>query len=101
MRKAILTLLLLCCAVLLVGLTAFFWKNLRGAGPALKSPGLDIVRLIEKLDADSPDIPLRLHPGFSLSIFAKGLENPRVMILDPADTILVSVPSQGKGGSPA
>lgn len=88
--------LLLCCVGLLVWLTAFSWKNLRGAGPALKSPGVDIVRLIEKLDAASPDMPLRLQQGFSLSIFAKGLADPRVMILDPADTLLVSMPSQGR-----
>jgi glucose/arabinose dehydrogenase len=62
----------------------------------LKSHAVDIVRLIEKLDSDAPDIPLRLQPGFSVSIFAKKLADPRVMILDPADTLLVSVPSQGK-----
>ena len=53
MKKALLTLLLLCCAALLVWVSAFFWKNLRGAGPALKSPSVDIVRLIEKLDTDA------------------------------------------------
>jgi len=96
MKKALLTLLLLCCVVLLVLIAVFSWRNLRGAGPALKSPAVDIVRLIEKLDSDAPDIPLRLQPGFSLSIFAKKLAGPRVMIFDPADTLLVSVPSQGK-----
>ena len=96
MKKALLTLLLLCCAALLVWVSAFFWKNLRGAGPALKSPSVDIVRLIEKLDTDAPDVRLRLQPGFSLSIFAQGLVDPRVMILDPADTLLVSVPSKGR-----
>jgi glucose/arabinose dehydrogenase len=96
MKKALLTLLLLCCAGLLVWSAAFFWKNLRGVSPALKSPSVDIVRLIEKLDADASDIPLRLQPGFSLSIFAIRLGDPRVMILDPDDNILVSLPSQGK-----
>jgi glucose/arabinose dehydrogenase len=96
MKKALFTLLLLCCVVLLVWLAVFFRKNLRGAGPAFKSPAADIVRLIEKTDADAPDIPLKLQPGFSISIFAKGLEDPRVMVLDPADTLLVSVPSEGK-----
>ena len=96
MKKKFLTLLLLACVLLLVWLAVFYWKNLRGAGPALKSPDIDIVRLIEKLDADAPEIPLSLQQGFSLSIFAQGLADPRVMILDPADTLLVSVPSQGK-----
>lgn len=96
MKKASLALLLLCCVVMLVWFAEFFWKNLRGTGPALKSPAVDIARLMEKTDADAPDFPLRLQPGCSLSIFAKGLGDPRVMILDPADTMLVSVPSQGK-----
>ena len=96
MKRNFLTLLLFCGVVLMVWLAAFFWKNLRGAGPAFKRPPVDIVRLIEKLDADSPEIPLRLQTGFSLSIFAQGLVDPRVMILDPAGTLLVSVPSQGK-----
>ena len=96
MKKALLTLFVLCCAGLLAWLAVFSWKNLRGAGPALRSPGVDIVRLIEKLNADSPDVPLSLQWGFSLSIFAKGLADPRVMVLDPADNLLVSVPSQGR-----
>jgi hypothetical protein len=50
MKKAILILLLLCCTVCLA---ALYWKNLCGAGPAPKSPAVDIVRLIEKLDADN------------------------------------------------
>lgn len=96
MKKGIFTFLLLCCAVLLIWLAVFFWKYLRGVGPSLRSPAADIVRLIEKPEVDAPDIPLRLQPGFSISIFAKGLEDPRVMILGPADTLLVSIPSEGK-----
>ena len=96
MKKGIFTFLLLCCVVLLVWFTAFFWKHLRGAGPSLRSPAADIVRLIEKPEANLTGMPLTLSPGFSISVFAKGLDDPRVMILDPADTLLVSVPSEGK-----
>ncbi|MFZ2197854.1 MAG: PQQ-dependent sugar dehydrogenase [Thermodesulfovibrionales bacterium] len=96
MKKGIFSLLLLCCVVLLVWLAAFFWKHLRGAGPSLRSPATDIVRLMEKPETAVSDIPLRLQPGFSISVFAKGLDDPRVMILDPSDTLLVSVPSEGK-----
>ena len=96
MKKGIFIFLLLCFVALLVWLAAFSWQHLRGAGPSLMSPAADIVRLIEKPEAAVPDIPLRLQPGFSISIFAKGLDDPRVMILDPADTLLVSVPSEGK-----
>jgi len=42
------------------------------------------------------DLPLQLPPGFSISLFAKGLENPRVMVLDSNSTMLVSIPSKGR-----
>ena len=67
------------------------WKNLRGAGPAIKpSPG-DISESI-----NNTDFPLKLPPGFSISIFAKDLLAPRVMTYDSSGNILVSIPSQGK-----
>ncbi len=43
-----------------------------------------------------PATPLKLPPGFAISIFAKGLEAPRVLALDPEGTLLVSIPSQGR-----
>lgn len=44
--------------------------------------------------ADAP--PLRLPAGFHLGVFAEGLGSPRLMALDPAGTILVSIPAQGR-----
>jgi glucose/arabinose dehydrogenase len=98
MRKRLLTLLLLCCAVLLILLALFSWKNLRGVGPALKSPTGDIARLLGEADAGNHtrEMPLTLQKGFSISAFAKGLGRPRVMVFDPAGTLLVSVPSEGR-----
>ncbi|OGG28861.1 hypothetical protein A2973_04440 [Candidatus Gottesmanbacteria bacterium RIFCSPLOWO2_01_FULL_49_10] len=34
--------------------------------------------------------------GFSISIFAKDLGDPRVLVFDPAGTLLVSIPSRGQ-----
>jgi glucose/arabinose dehydrogenase len=96
MKKSLFALLLLCCVVLLAWFAVYYWKNLRGAAPALKRPGVDIVRLIEKLHAEAPEVPLKLEEGFSLSIFAQGLRGPRVMVLDPGEALLVSEPSSGK-----
>lgn len=64
-------------------LTVFYWRNIKGLLPAL-------------LPATSEDLPLSLPPGFSISIFAKDLVNPRVMIYDSGGTMLVSIPSEGK-----
>src|SRR5574340_390162 len=96
MKKVVPAFLLLCCVLLLVWSAAFFWRNLRGVGPSLKSPSADIVRHMEKSGTDTPGIPLKLQPGFSISVFAKGLTGPRVLIFDPSDTLLVSIPSEGK-----
>ncbi len=41
-------------------------------------------------------IGLTLQPGFSIDIFASGLNDPRVIAWDPAGNMLVSIPSQGR-----
>jgi glucose/arabinose dehydrogenase len=97
MKKRLLTLLLLCCMVLLVLVALFSWKNLRGVGPALRSPAGDIARLIGEADAvNRTKTPLTLRKGFTISVFARGLGRPRVMVFDPAGTLLVTVPSKGR-----
>jgi len=90
--------MLMCSTAVLIWLLVFSWQNLRGIRPALTSPSRDIVPLIENARADESagDMPLKLAPGFTLSLFAKGLGTPRVMVLDPAGTLLVSIPSLGK-----
>jgi glucose/arabinose dehydrogenase len=90
-------------AVMWAGL--FYWRHLRGAAPAFTGPPQDIVKLMEKAEsARAPTVPvqnttgfpLKLPPGFSISIFAKNLGNPRVLGLDASGTLLASVPSQGR-----
>jgi glucose/arabinose dehydrogenase len=45
---------------------------------------------------NTTNLPLTLPKGFSISVFAKNLGDPRVMISDPAGNLLVSIPSEGK-----
>jgi len=98
MKKTFFTILALCGAGALIWLAAGSWKVLRGIRPALKSPAQDIARLIERAQAgtDGVGMPLALPPGFSISVFAKGLGSPRVMALDPEGNLLVSIPSRGR-----
>ena len=46
--------------------------------------------------ADSAAMPLKLPPGFAISIFAREVKGARVLALDPAGNLLVSLTSQGK-----
>jgi glucose/arabinose dehydrogenase len=88
--KRVIFLVTLCAALLLIAL--FAWKNFRGIGPAVRKPPQDIADLIRR-DPNGP--PLRLAPGFSLSVFARDLGKPRVLVLDRNGTLLVSIPSSG------
>ena len=40
--------------------------------------------------------PLKVPPGFHADVFASGVGSVRLMALDPAGTLLVSVPSRGR-----
>ena len=46
--------------------------------------------------ARAQDLPFRLPPGFRIEVFAGGLGSPRFMAVDPAGTLLVSIPGQGR-----
>src|SRR3990167_10321526 len=70
---------------------AFYYKNIRGALPAVLPPSGDIAK-----DINTTDMPLKLPPSFSISLYAKDLGNPRVMLWGPDGKMLVSVPNQGK-----
>jgi glucose/arabinose dehydrogenase len=94
MKKPLSIFLLLFGAALLLWIGVFAWKHLRGIGPALTGPPEDIARIIE--GANTGKMPLALAPGFSISIFAKDLGGPRVLVRDPDGRLLVSIPSQGR-----
>jgi len=70
---------------------AVYYKNIRGALPAILPPGGDIVK-----DINTTEMPLKLPAGFSISIYAKDLGGPRVLRWAPDGPMLVSVPEQGK-----
>jgi len=90
-------------AVVGLAAAAYFWQNLRVAGPAQPPPPRDLAGLpapgqgpdVEPA-ADPASLPLKLPPGFAISIFAKNLPGARVLALDPGGTLLVSLTSQGK-----
>ena len=89
-------------AALGLGAAAYFWQNLRGARPAILPPPQDIAKLLEEPQppegkgALPSSLPLKLPPGFAISIFAENLPGARVLALDPNGNLLVSLTSQGK-----
>jgi glucose/arabinose dehydrogenase len=91
MKKTIIIILVLILIAVATGTAIFYWRNFRGAAPAFKKPPEDITKLIS-----TTGMPLILPTGFSISIFAKDLGNPRVVIQDQADNLVVSIPSQGR-----
>lgn len=109
MRKAAVALFSMVLAASALWAALFYWKNLRGIGPALGSPPADIIDLIERSDrAELPPgkgplsagknetpFPLTLPQGFSISIFAKDLPGARVMTIDRLGNMWVSQTSEG------
>ena len=83
-------------AVFLIFAGIFYWKNLRGVGPAIWPPIGDIVKDLEPGPAENKtDIPLKLPDGFSIEIFAKDLPGVRVMEFDTFGNMWVSQTSAG------
>src|SRR3989338_2444719 len=91
----------------IVSATVFYvyWTNYRGLWSAITPPKENIAELIEKAQKppealiqgeNKTEFPLTIPAGFSISIFAKNLNNPRVLEVDPTGTLLVSIPKQGK-----
>ena len=80
----------------------FGWRLWQGARPAILPPAQDIVVKLATQDAqgnaatEQAVMPLRLPAGFTISIFAKDLEGPRVLVQDSSGTLLVSLTKAGK-----
>jgi glucose/arabinose dehydrogenase len=109
MKKPLLIGLILAAAAALIWGGSFYFRQLRGAGPALKSPPRDITRLLPPSPAAFPPAnpdqdktlnpdphPLKLPPGFTISVVAPNVPGARVLVLDPGGTLLVSLTRQGK-----
>ena len=104
MKKPIIIIFALAALAGLIWAGNYYWRNLRGAGPAFLSPPQDLARPSETsqepvVPPDSPSpvpFPLKLPPGFSISIVARNLGGPRALALDPGGNLLVSLTRQGK-----
>jgi glucose/arabinose dehydrogenase len=82
-------LIILIFALGVVGIV--YYENIKGALPAITGPDEDITKVI-----NTTDMPFTLPDGFSISIYAKDLEAPRVLAWAPSGNFMVSVPSEGK-----
>ncbi len=91
MKKTVIILILLIILLAAGWAASFGWKNFRGIGPIFRQPPEDITEVI-----NTTGMPLKLPAGFSISVFAKNLGNPRVLAFDPQENLVVSIPSQGK-----
>ncbi len=95
MKKKIIIAITIVLVMLVMVTGVFYWEQLRGIWPAILKPQQNIVPLLETASTTGSS-PLHIPSGFSLSIFAKELDDPRVMIFDPVGTVLVSIPSRGE-----
>lgn len=69
----------------------FYQKYFSGIYPAISGTPQKITELLSR------DLsPLEFPEEFKLSVFADGLAGPRVIVFDPAGTMLVSLPSAGR-----
>jgi len=91
MKNKIFWLLAVLILIGVVWISRFYILNLRGAWTAWKKPTGNTTNLIAENKT-----PLRLPPGFTLSVYASGLNGPRVMVRDSRRNILVSLPAEGK-----
>ena len=89
--KALKILGIIAVAAGLIGLGVFYWDNLRGIGPVIKSPPQDIT----DASFNTTGLPLSLPPGFSISVFAKDLPGARVVAMSK-DGMWVSQTSKGQ-----
>lgn len=96
----------------IIGYLGFsFWNQYKGVYYANKPATGSIVDLIQKTVAtpapgqNNTTLPLKIPDGYSISIYAKDLGNPRDLTLDPSGTLVASLTSQGRvvailGGQP-
>ncbi|MDD3887695.1 MAG: PQQ-dependent sugar dehydrogenase [Patescibacteria group bacterium] len=87
----------------------FYWHNLRGIWTSILPAKENIVTTIENSEnvvvnqnkeesfvADDTKMPLQLPDGFSISLYAKDLGSPRVLVSDPNGNLIVSLTQNGK-----
>ncbi len=89
-RFALLGLLVL-LVLAAVFVAQFASTQLRGITLLLRDAGEGVVERLKREES-----PFTLSPGFSLSVFAEGLEGPRVLMHGPDGNLWVSLPAAGK-----
>lgn len=98
MKKIFLIIILVAVAYLIYKYLPTVWGLYRANAPAKA----DIANLIPVTGAspkpgqNETNLPLEIPDGYSISIFAKDLTNPRDLVLDSKNTLLVSETSVGK-----
>lgn len=74
----------------------FAYQNFRGSGPAVRRAIPILPPASEGPAQNTTGIPLTMPDGFSLSIYARDLEGPRVLRWDPNGILLTSIPGRGQ-----
>lgn len=69
----------------------YLWANFRGAWPIIKRSSESISDRIEK-----GEMPLSITDNGMVSIYAKGLDGPRVIRFSPNGQLFASVPKEGR-----
>lgn len=87
--------LLIIASIILILGTIFYFRNLRGIGPAVLPPNTNIVEELKEPQNET-NFPLSLPKGFKISIFANGLNGPRDLEKDPNGNLVVSLTSNGQ-----
>lgn len=90
--------------ILFVG-TFILWPY-RGFIPLFRKPPVDLAKVLPTVPGQQIEVvregsnetglPLRLARGFSINIFAKDLESPRSVRIDPRGVLTVSEPPAGR-----
>ncbi|HUT22392.1 MAG TPA: PQQ-dependent sugar dehydrogenase [Candidatus Bipolaricaulota bacterium] len=89
-RKNLVLIIIAAIAVLaLIAVGFVYRKYYRGLAPAFLDAPYDIA-------ANDTDLPLSVPDGFSITVFAKDLNQPRVILFDMKSNVLVSLPQEGK-----
>lgn len=97
MKKSIIILAVAVIAIIFIA--GIYGKYFSGVWPAILPPvkvSSTPVSSPGEIPQNTTGMPLKLPSGFSISIFAKDLVNPRVMAYDPDGNLLVSITSEGK-----
>lgn len=94
--------IVICILLGIGGIFVYFRKDLEGLRPVVETPSTTIEQAFEQqtgADSDTKpvtvDFPLHLADGFEISLFAKNVNNARVMAMDSRGNLWVSRTKDG------